>query len=766
MPAQKTSPTRRKKRATADDTDSEPRKRRARYALRACCDCKRRKVRCDGHLPCEHCQSRSIQCIYDTDPKLLANCACDALNQRDDCVEHKNDSTEDTSEIGRLARVVENMQSQINVLIELNKGPSNGQGGHPSSTLDTKSSPSSSCSVRSCSESAYEQDSAKHSSPRYWGATSSDYTLNVVRFCIRPVESQLGYSCRHRKIACYSPDPTPDNYEGVEETSESRQRMSACFCSDCTRCLRKLGKARALQLIDVYQEVIGHLHPVVNIKQQKSELDTIYAYLESAQEAANTYPEIEQDSLDITKIVLSIALLAQTTGQSDIASALYNSVQNRIQDAMTSDTKNIQSVVLTLLAAICHFFHDDVQLAWRMGGISGRMAMELGLHHRDARQRAEDESSDHGMITNILWSIVILDRLWSCSIGLPQNFQDADFAKSLPEPVEAPYLKAMVPYASFTPRLWDHNSRLLTADALENEDLFDVTNIQIDQWKERYLTGLSFVHPKDRLANSRPQSLPTLLYLRANLLRGLVVTSYFLSCSRLIGKKQMAQSGAEVACDTITVLWDLHKTTNIYHKQHPFFQHFLASSVALLFLVIMHESDSEENSITSIGERFDLKALSTSISRASNLAEAYSDASSASERLWNRMKSMRERLSRLGIYYTGEYSKQDEIRLLKQLDNHIPKRKSPLQVYSAGLASRMTDIALFDNPTVRPCSLNILNSNGALDYLTSDPIFGLGEGISSTDCGTDAYLHDIPVFEPDMDNQTWKELGAIFSNGL
>ncbi|KAL6790922.1 hypothetical protein J3E68DRAFT_81718 [Trichoderma sp. SZMC 28012] len=766
MPVQKISPSRRKKRATPDDTDGEPRKRRARYALRACCECKRRKVRCDGHLPCEHCQSRSIQCIYDTDPHLLSNCACDASTQRNDCSEHKSDSTEDTSEIGRLARLVENMQSQINVLIELNKGPNNGQGGHPSSILDTKPSTPSSCSVRSCSDSSCEQDSARHASPRYWGATSSDYTLNVVRFCIRPVKFQLGYTCRHRKIACYSPDPTPDSYEGVEEPSESRQRMSACFCSDCTRCLHKIGKNRALKLIDVYQEVIGHLHPVVDIEQQKSQLNTIYALLESAQEARNTYPEIEQDSLDITKIVLSIALLAQTTGQSGIASALYNSVQNRIQDAMTSDTKNIQSVVLTLLAAIYHFFHDDVQLAWRMGGISGRMAMELGLHHQEARQRAEDESSDHGMITNILWSIVILDRLWSCSIGLPQNFQDADFAKSLPEPVEAPYLKAMVPYASFTPRLWDHNSRLLTADALEDEDLFDVINIQIDQWKERYLTGLTFVHPNDRLGNSHPQSLPTLLYLRANQLRGLVVTSYFLSCSRLIGKKQMAQSGAETACDTITVLWDLHKTTDIYHKQHPFFQHFLASSVALLFLVLMHGSDSEEDFNTTIGERFDVKSLSINISCAFNLAEAYSRSSSASERLWNRMRSMRERLSRLGIHYTSDHSKPNEMPFLKQLSNDPPKRKSRLYTSSAGQANRITDISLFDNPTVRPCSLNILNSNGGLDYLTSDPVFGLGEDIPPTDCGTDAYLHDILALEPDVDNQTWRELGAIFSHGL
>lgn len=324
----------------------------------------------------------------------------------------------------------------------------------------------------------------------------------------------------------------------------------------------------------------------------------------------------------------------------------------------------------------------------------------------------------------------------------------------------------MVPYASFTPLLWDHNSRLLIADALEDEDLFDVTNIQIDQWKERYLTGLSFVHPNDRSADSRPQSLPTLLYLRANLLRGLVVTSYFLSCSRLIGKKQMAQSGAEIACDTIAVLWDLHKTTDIYHKQHPFFQHFLASSVALLFLVIMHESDSEDNSSTSIGERFDLKALSTSISRAFNLVEAYSDASSASERLWNRMRSMRERLSRLGIHYTIDHTKQDEMYLFKHLENDPRKRQLPLQVSQARQANRSTGVPLLDNPTVRPCSLSIINPNDALDYLTSDLVFGLAEDISSTDCGTDAYLHDIPVFEPDMDNQTWKELGAIFSHGL
>lgn len=53
--------------------DNKPKKRRARYALRACDECKRRKGRCDGHTPCEYCLKRSIECHYDEDPRFLLN---------------------------------------------------------------------------------------------------------------------------------------------------------------------------------------------------------------------------------------------------------------------------------------------------------------------------------------------------------------------------------------------------------------------------------------------------------------------------------------------------------------------------------------------------------------------------------------------------------------------------------------------------------------------------------------------------------------------
>lgn len=246
-----------------------------------------------------------------------------------------------------MTRLVENMQAQINMLLELNKSQNSG-------CKNSKPSKSSSCSIRSCSESTFDNDSVKHSSPRYCGATSSDYTLNVVRFSIRPVGPEIGSSCSRRKTAhsnqnsiFYSP---ADNYVGVEESSELYLRKRACFCLECTRSLRTLDKSQAIHLIEVYQEAIGHLHPVLDIERLKSQISLIYTVLEPGAEAKKKQSEIEQDTLDIVKIVLSIALLAQTTGKSDTALELYSSVQIRIQDVVTRPAKDIQSVLLASLA--------------------------------------------------------------------------------------------------------------------------------------------------------------------------------------------------------------------------------------------------------------------------------------------------------------------------------------------------------------------------------------------------------------------------------
>lgn len=321
----------------------------------------------------------------------------------------------------------------------------------------------------------------------------------------------------------------------------------------------------------------------------------------------------------------------------------------------------------------------------------------------------------------------------------------------------------MASYASFSSRFWDSNSRMITTDALEDEDLFDFTNIQVDQWRERSLTGLLFVHPKDRAAVSDvlPQSLPTLLYLRANQIRGLMIRSYFLSGSSLASKERVARSGVELACDTIDLLSDLDATTEIYRKQHPFFQHFLASSVALLFLIVARQS--KEHSASPIAERFLPVDWSKSISRAFNLAAAYSDASSASRRLWKRMV---DTLSKLDIQCFRQSPHQAQSFMSNDPQNNFRVCKSPLGSFLNEHISQYVDKTPRHTAMMRSNSSNVTDHSDSFGFLDNETVYNMMDHISSPGHGVDVRMDDIERLELSMDNQTWRELDAFFTQDL
>ncbi|CCG82725.1 putative Fungal specific transcription factor [Taphrina deformans PYCC 5710] len=47
-----------------DESETGKRKRRDKYVRKACAECKRRKIKCDGDLPCMHCQTVGVHCEY------------------------------------------------------------------------------------------------------------------------------------------------------------------------------------------------------------------------------------------------------------------------------------------------------------------------------------------------------------------------------------------------------------------------------------------------------------------------------------------------------------------------------------------------------------------------------------------------------------------------------------------------------------------------------------------------------------------------------
>jgi hypothetical protein len=83
-----------------------------------------------------------------------------------------------------------------------------------------------------------------------------------------------------------------------------------------------------------------------------------------------------------------------------------------------------------------HYFHDDLQLAWRTCGIAGKAAMEMGLHRQDAILHMIEDEAERFEVVNVMWNIVVLDKQWSCAAGLPHHFSDNGFPRTLPERVE------------------------------------------------------------------------------------------------------------------------------------------------------------------------------------------------------------------------------------------------------------------------------------------------------------------------------------------
>lgn len=290
-----------------------------------------------------------------------------------------------------------------------------------------------------------------------------------------------------------------------------------------------------------------------------------------------------------------------------------------------------------------------------------------------------------------------------------------------------------------------------TVGACEDEELFDTANYQIEQWRKRSLAELNFMHPKNRTTSapeSLPQSMSTLLYLRANQLRGLTIRSCFLSGSSIAGSPQIAQSGMEFACDTIDVLTDLDATTDLYAKQHPFFQHFLASAVALLLLVIA--SESKRNTFTKTKSELSVD-LNDSFSRAFSLTASYFNVSAPSRRLLKRMISMAEPLSKLGILYPTVSANKDlaYLSLQNQVNNaHFQDSQNYTQFTGISM-----NIPAPSNNTFQHDVFPDIDTAGGAPGITQFAPYTL----------TDADYDVFGGFESMMEDRTWMELSSLFS---
>lgn len=189
-----------------------------------------------------------------------------------------------------------------------------------------------------------------------------------------------------------------------------------------------------------------------------------------------------------------------------------------------------------------------------------------------------------------------------------------------------------------------------TGQLFEEDDAFQVVNLQIEQRRKNSVGRLNLTQYGTR-RSLRLADMPSwaiLLNLRANAAYGMLLRPFFFAKMPTAAGKRNMQPALHIIFDTINILFDLEKSTDIYRKQHPNYQHLLASSSALMFLVVVYVEQNGTAAAVDLPDDF-AYVVGQSYRKALHLATTYKTFSRASRRLSRRLILLKEPLHNLGI---------------------------------------------------------------------------------------------------------------------
>ncbi|KAL6885694.1 hypothetical protein GGI43DRAFT_418918, partial [Trichoderma evansii] len=348
------------KRSIGHSRTGKPSKRRARYVLQACHACKRRKGRCDGQQPCQHCRKRGVRCQYPNHPQLSSS---------DDQYTPGGSRAENPTVVTLNSEDVQSIQDSIlslQKLLDRIATRINHQARNEPTQASTLSPPQqenrifetqSSFATHREPASFPENDRIDHSNLRFHGSSSSDYSLNIAQILLRHkdgLDVSIG-SASHQ---------TASSFGAMTVTTADLYNNAAWGCGDvfhqplATSCTvpvhRLLSKVDALRLLRVYQEVVGDLYPILDMQSLYRQLERLYVSggVGLGLRRCNS-SHVDDHHILVLNLVCSIALRAETAGTSKVAEVLYESVQSSIEKIVIRQKIQVRNVVLVLLA-VCY----------------------------------------------------------------------------------------------------------------------------------------------------------------------------------------------------------------------------------------------------------------------------------------------------------------------------------------------------------------------------------------------------------------------------
>ncbi|KAJ5493292.1 hypothetical protein N7539_002038 [Penicillium diatomitis] len=522
-------------------------------------ECKRRKIKCSGGSPCTRCAQGKALCRYSTDriPIQDADFKDARVGPRFDAIDRHLESLQ------------QEMRSMSARLRELEA-----------------SSPASSMPAKSNTQKELDRILNAPKTPTYVGPTSAEFGLRQHQSSLNPPES------------AYDTDED-------EPVSNSAGRSSMPHPGSGV----SLHLEEVLRLLEVYEDLVGVMYPCVDMESVRVYAQDYYrshGIITTSTDDLQDQSSEDQDwffarDIQVLKLLLATALLAESHGRSELAAQLADSVEDHFAPRFKVAEVDMKEILIMTLLSIFHSYRDDEVISWRMTRIATSACMELGLHRQETwRQTGGVFPGELAWrwAMRLFWCVYVLDRKWSFGSGLPFGMQDTDIDTNIPEPGHStPYLACLISHARLSTKIWGlvmewpEHCPSTTADQCAQLDA------EVRQWIWSIPPELRFSptwsSAADAQAERSPQQdrmrmLQVLLALQGNQLRILVYRQNLQSKERIAGDPAGAMIAVETAKNTIHMLEDYSSESNIYFDRPEPFNYFLISALAALLLAVSH----------------------------------------------------------------------------------------------------------------------------------------------------------------------------------
>ncbi|KAJ5524018.1 hypothetical protein N7494_010668 [Penicillium frequentans] len=599
--------------------DDRPRKKRRKYIARACNECKRRKIKCNGETPCHRCGRQRIECVY---------------------VENApQENVGDQENFDRLFEQMRSMQDQIISLSAAVRSVTHSEASPLTGARPSVVGHSSGSYGPIPTQRSIRRVSTARETP-FQGPTTSAFSFDLAKSSLQ----QRGIVERNEAgdEGDVTQEPSPlASPSAPNRELEVRQAVDPLW---------SISKDEALRLCRVYEEEMGMMYPVLELSELLDQVHRLYGLMSRSTSPTNFTGTLDREDVSILRLVFACALTAEASGRSGQATALFDSVRE-VQDNCVWGPPEIKSIIFLTLVSIFYFQGDEETLAWRTIGIVERMCLEKGLHRRETLNQPAIEAEGRERVLRLFWSIYILDMRWSFGTGMPFALEDSDIDPWLPEPEEkTPYLRVMIRYSRIAAKVWKFISAFNNTNEIKKEEM-NYLDWQVLSWAQNIPDALRLDHPstpESGPALEGPRSLRrlrALLYLRANQLRMLIYRPVLHTAGHIVRYPSESETVVKIAKDTIRFITRLNETSDIYQLQQVTFNWFLVSALAVLFLAV---SQAPTQFSGSCKEEFYF---------ALELVKGFSTQSYISRRLWKSIRSLRKLGPQLGL--EGHKSRPD-----------------------------------------------------------------------------------------------------------